>query len=738
MRRVAKSVMPFVVVAGCAGPGAPSQPASTTPTSAPVSVQRAADGLVVRVADAWLKLEVCASDVIRVAYAKDQAFFARKSLAAAPKRCDVAKWDLTQDASAATLSTAKLRARVDLATARVSFLDATTGAPILEEKDGGRTLMAATVAGENTHHVRQEWVADAGEALYGLGENHLGLLNIKGYDLDLWQHNGTIVIPFLVSSRGWGVLWDNTSFTRFGDLRELAPIPADRLYDARGNRGGLTGSYYTGANFEKLVGERVDRVIDIALSSKEKKPNTLIFAGLPEGKHASVRWTGEVEPDITGDYTFQTFSNAGIKLWIDDKLVINHWRQGWLPWKDVAKVRLEARRRHKIKLEWSKDQGMETVQLLWKPPAPTPTLATAPTSLWSEVGDGIDYTFVYGPELDQVVGGYRRVTGPAPMIPRWALGLWQSRQRYETAKASLDVVDGFRKRGIPFDNIVQDWFYWKEDSWGSHEFDPVRFPDPDKWIRAIHEKHARVMISVWGKFYPGTKNFEAMRTQGFLFQRNLSEGLRDWVGKDGGYPYTFYDAFNPAAGALFWEQMNRELFRRKVDAWWLDAPEPDLLPTPTLDGQRNYMHPTALGSGPRMLNAYSLPNSKTVYEGQRAAAPDQRVFILTRSAFAGQQHYGAAVWSGDITSTWTAMRQQIPAGLGISVSGIPWWTMDIGGFSVPPRFAAKKPTKEDAEEWRELNTRWFQFGTFVPLLRAHGEEPFREMWEMGGESHAAY
>ena len=282
------------------------------------------------------------------------------------------KWDLTQDATTATLSTAKLRARVDLATGRVSFLDATTGAPILEEKDGGRTLMPAIVAGENTQHVRQEWVADAGEALYGLGENHLGLLNIKGHDLDLWQHNGTIVIPFLVSSRGWGVLWDNTSFTRFGDLRELAPIPADRLYDARGKRGGLTGAYYTGANFDKLVGERVDRVIDIALSSKEKKPNTLIFPGLPEGKHASVRWTGELEPDVTGDYTFQTFSNAGIKLWIDDKLVINHWRQGWLPWKDVAKVRLEARRRHKIKLEWSKDQDMETVQLLWKPPSSAP------------------------------------------------------------------------------------------------------------------------------------------------------------------------------------------------------------------------------------------------------------------------------------------------------------------------------------------------------------------------------
>jgi alpha-D-xyloside xylohydrolase len=687
------------------------------------------EGVVVRVGDGFLKLEVCADDIVRVAYAKDQAFFARKSLAAQPKRCDGAQFEVTEAAGTATLATAKLRARIDLATGRIAFLDP-SGAPVLEEK--GRTLMAATVQGEDTQHVRQEWLPHADEALYGLGENHLGLLNLKGYDLDLWQHNGTIVIPFLVSSRGWGILWDNTSFTRFGDLREFAPIPAEHLFDASGKRGGLTGSYYRGADFKHLVGERVDRTIDIALPGKEKKPNQLIFAGLPEGP-ASVRWAGEVEPEVSGDYTFQTFSNNGIKLWVDDRLVVNHWRQGWLPWKDVAKVRLEAKHRTKIRLEWSKDQGMETVQLLWK------TLSSSPqtTSLWSEVGDGIDYYFVYGPALDNVVAGYRRITGPAPMIPRWALGLWQSRQRYETAKASLDAVDGFRSRGIPFDNIVQDWFYWKEDSWGSHEFDKTRFPDPDGWVRKIHEKHARLMISVWGKFYPGTANFEAMRTQGFLYGLNLAEGLRDWVG-DGGYPYTFYDAFNPEAGKLFWSQMERSLFRKKVDAWWLDAPEPDVLPTPTLDGQRTHMHPTALGSGSRMLNAYSLANSKTVYEGQRSVAPDQRVFILTRSAFAGNQHYGAAVWSGDISSTWTALRLQIPAGLGLSVSGIPYWTMDIGGFSVPARFAAEHPTAEDAEEWRELNARWFEFGTFVPLLRVHGEAPKREMWELGGESHPAY
>jgi alpha-D-xyloside xylohydrolase len=715
-------------------PAPPVTPPTSTPTTCtpPSTLQRTTDGVVLRLQQGVLKLEVCAEDVVRVAYAKDAGFFARTTLAAGPKHCAGAHFDVTTQAHTATLATSKLRARVDLTTGRVAFLDA-SGAPVLEERD--RTIVPAVVQGENTQHIRQQWASGPAEALYGLGENQVGLLDLKGYDLDLWQHNGTIVIPFLVSSRGWGVLWDNTSFTRFGDLRELRPIPTELLYDTSGKKGGLTGAYYRGAHFDHLVGERMDLTVDIELPKKDKNPNQLIFPGLPPGP-ASVRWEGQLEPTVTGDYTFQTYSNGDIKLWINGKLVANHWRQNWLPWKEVAKVRLLANRRYDIKLEWVKEEGMETVQLLWKPPLSEQTSAPN-TSLWSEVGDGIDYYFVYGPELDDVVAGYRRLTGQAPMPPRWAMGLWQSRQRYETAKQSLDVVKGFRSRKIPFDTIVQDWFYWKENAWGSHAFDKVRFPDPDGWIRAIHDHHARVMISVWGKFYPGTENFEELRLRGFLYQRNLSEGLRDWVG-DGGYPYTFYDAFNPEAGKLFWAQMNRALFQKKVDAWWLDAPEPDLLPAPTLDGQRSHMNPTALGTGARMLNAYSLVNSKSVYEGQRQAAPDQRVFILTRSAFAGQQRYGAAVWSGDITSTWTALKQQIPAGLGLSLSGLPYWTMDIGGFSVPARFSTKKPTADDVEEWRELNTRWFQFGTFVPLLRVHGEAPYREMWELGGEAHPAY
>ena len=439
--------------------------------------------------------------------------------------------------------------------------------------------MPAIVMGENTQHVRQEWVADADEALYGLGENQLGLFNLKGYDLDLWQHNGTIVIPFLVSSRGWGVLWDNTSFTRFGDLRELGAHPAPTASSTpAASAAASPRQYYSGADFKHLVGERRRPGHRHRAVQQGEEAQPAHYPACPRGTPASAG-SGEVEPDghrrlhvpdlLEQRHQAVDRRRAGHQPLAAGLAAVEGGRQG--------AARGQAPPQAPARVDQGPEHG-DGAAALEAAAAVQRTLATpATTSLWSEVGDGIDYYFVYGPELDKVVAGYRRITGPAPMIPRWALGLWQSRQRYETSKASLDVVDGFRARGIPFDNIVQDWFYWKEDSWGSHEFDPVRFPDPDRWVRDIHAKHARLMISVWGKFYPGTKNFEAMRAHGFLYQRNLTEGLRDWVG-DGGYPYTFYDAFNPEAGKLFWSQMERALFRKHVDAWWLDAPEPDLLP----------------------------------------------------------------------------------------------------------------------------------------------------------------
>lgn len=707
-------LFPLLHVTGTAAAGPKSVPPGRASRG---RIEKLADGVVLAHGSGFLRLQVRADNIIRVAYSENRAFFGHRSLmVTAPPPLPPPHWHLVQTPETAAVVTARLQARVDLRSGRVSFLDP-AGRRITAEIPGEHRLTPALVQGQNTFHVQQQWEPNAGEALYGLGQHQLGVLDLKGYDLDLWQHNTNVVVPFLVSSRGYGILWDNNSFSRFGDLRLLSPVPAALLSGADGKAGGVTVTQYADTAFGRQ-----------AAQSTGALPDGAPLPGLGT-TDSSVRWAGSIVPTQTGVYTFQGYSNGGIQFFVDGRRVMNHWRQNWLPSSDIARIRLEAGRRYSLRLDWTKDQGADTMRLLWKTPS-----SNTNTSLWSEVGDGEDYDFVYGPSLDTVVAGYRRLTGAAPLMPRWAYGLWQSRQRYETQQQSLDVVDGFRSRQIPFDNIVQDWFYWPADAWGSHKFDPVRFPDPPGWIDAIHAKHAHLMISVWGKFYPGTANFDAMHSRGFLYQPNLTENLHDWVG----YPFTFYDAFNPSARKLFWTQINDALFQKRVDGWWMDASEPDMLALPSLPGTLTHMTPTAGGTPARVLNAWALENSRGIYEGQRAAAPNQRVFILTRSGYAGQQRYATATWSGDITSTWTALQKQIPAGLGFSLSGVPYWTMDIGGFSVPARFARKEARPEDVAEWRELNTRWFEYGAFVPLLRVHGESPFREMWQFGGDDSPTY
>jgi len=711
-------------------------------TQPPPPAARDAQGVTVTLPGGLLRLEPVTEGIVRVAFARDAAFFRRDSLMLDPHRPQGTAFTLTESPDSVVVATAKLQARLDRATGAVTFLDA-AGRILLAEQPGSRMLADAEVQGVKTLHVQQAWQPHDDESLYGFGQNHLGLLDLKGYDLDLWQHNGTVFVPFLVSSRGYGILWDNNSSTRFGDLRPFDFIPAGQLLDTAGQPGGLTGTYFADNHFGQQVGRRTDARIDI-LPAGPPAPRSVIHPALPARGAFSVRWEGSLVPAVSGVYQLQGYSDGDFKLWIDGQLVANHWRQGWLPWYDLVRVQLEAGRRHAVKLEWIADDNPPIAQLRWK----TPSNLTA-TSLWSEFAGGTDYYFVAGQNLDAVIAGYRTLTGAASLMPRWAFGLWQSRQRYKTQQELLDTVKGFRTRGIPFDNIVMDWFYWKAEAWGSHEFDPARFPDPAGMVRSVHDLNARIMISVWPKFYPGTANFEALHSAGFLYERNLQEKIQDWVG----FRYTFYDAFNPAARKLFWSQVERELFRKGIDAWWLDATEPDLTRNPTLENQRNYANPTALGPGAAVVNAFSIENAKAVYEGQRAVAPDQRVFILTRSGFAGLQRLGSASWSGDTSSTWTALRKQIPAALSFSLAGVPYWTMDVGGFAVPGRFAPQKPvdpnqspgepqfepqTPAEAEEWAELNTRWFQFGTFVPLLRVHGEYPFREMWEFGGDQSPTY
>jgi len=707
--------------------------AAATPTLAQRSPGPASsvtgDGVVIPVAGGFLNIEVVAADVIRVAFAPDSAFFARRSLAAGERARERVRWRVVRGGGETRIETGRLSVRVSRATGAVAFYDA-AGRRIVAEMPGGRELTPAEVLGERTYHVRQVWQAERGEALYGLGQRQEGLTDLRGYDLDLWQRNTSEVVPVLVSSRGYGIFWDNTSFTRFGDPRPFVPIPAAQLLDRDGRPGGLTGTYYQGVAFERAVGSRLDSAVLFATPNDRTDPAVRLHPALPARGPVSARWEGWIAPETAGDHQVEVFANAAVRLWLDDRLVIDDWRSWWLPWRGVAKAHLIPGRRCRVRLEYSDGEGeAETVQLRWKTPSPS-----ANTSFWSEVGDGVDYYFLYGPQLDRVVAGYRRVTGRAAMPPRYVFGYWQSRNRYATSQQSLDVVDELRRHGIPLDVIVQDFQYWRPDQWGSHEFDPERFPDVPGWIRAIHDRHARLLVSVWGKFYPDTRNAREMQARGFLYRVPLRDSVRDWLG----YRYTFYDAFDPAARRLFWDQIRPPLFDQGVDAWWLDATEPDILPYWDLEAQRRAIDPTALGSGARMLNAYSLAQVGGVYEGQRRAAPDRRVAILTRSAFAGLQRYGAAIWSGDIASAWPTMRKQIAAGLGFSISGTPYWSMDVGGYWPQPRFRAEPMAPADADEWRELSARWTEFGALVPIFRAHGEAPPAREISRFGDTTAAY
>jgi len=284
--------------------------------------QKVDNGVLVPLPGATLKVEVCTDDVVRIAYAGDASVFDRPSVVTAPKQCGGATWRATIGDASVVVQTSKLRVTVSRMTGRVRFTDL-KGVPILSE--ASRSLAAAEVQGERTFHVRQQWLPNADESLYGLGQQQLGLMDIKGYDLDLWQYNVSDVVPVLVSSRGYGILWNNMSLTRFGDLRTAAAMPAAALLDEGGKPGGLTGHYFAGAHFEREVGSRVDPSIDIQLAGKPSQ-NTRIHPALPAEGDASVRWVGSVVAPATGDFTFQTFSNAGLKMWVDDRLVVAHWR----------------------------------------------------------------------------------------------------------------------------------------------------------------------------------------------------------------------------------------------------------------------------------------------------------------------------------------------------------------------------------------------------------------------------
>lgn len=623
---------------------------------------------------------------------------------------------------------------VDLATGQVRFLDA-AGKPVLTES-GATVFQATTADGKPYVTVSQQFNRGTSEGLYGLGQHQQAVMDYNGKDVELAQHNMDIGVPFVVSTANYGLLWDNESITRFGNPAPYTLVgEQSALKVSSDGKPGFTAQYFLdGKEVLKRQEASIDYqyIEDQAKWPEAAKARTVAATGGQNTAGNAVQkqtvvWTGELQPDASGVHKFQLYGSSYYKVYADGKLVLDRWRQNWNPWYADFDLPMTSGKPVALRIEWEPNAGY--MALLHSKPLPEADRH----SVWftSEVARGKDYWFVGGKDMDGVLAGYRQLTGKSEMMPKWVYGFWQSRQRYETADQLTGVVDRYRELGYPLDNIVLDWRYWTDDSWGSHKFDASRFPDPKAMVDAVHADNANIMISVWPKFYPTTDTYKELDAKGLVYKGNLRQGNKDWVGP--GYANTFYDPYSPEGRRIFWRQVEERIGVLGFDAWWADASEPDMHSNTSIPKRIDAMGPTAIGPAAEFFNSYPLMNARAFFDGCRAFKPDVRPFLLTRSGFGGLQRYGSAVWSGDVATRWFDLHAQISAGVNTALSGLPNWTHDIGGFSVEDRFASKTPKPEDLDEWRELNLRWFQFGAFSPLFRSHGEYPLREIYEIAPE-----
>ncbi len=564
-----------------------------------------------------------------------------------------ARFKVRQTADAVTVDAGSLLARVDRRSGTLSFTDA-AGKPLLQEMDGGRRL-PTTLAGNDVPTLQESFASPKDESLFGSGQFQDGFLNVRDLPRRLTQVNTQISIPFVVSSKGYGFLWNNYGRT---DLN-----PADTSIALK-----KTGtSTYT---------------IDQSLSGNSTGPDT----------RRSATFEGEFEVPVAGTQAMLMDSGWAMerryKVEIDGKTVVdfaNYWLPPTTSWFSTL-----AAGRHSIRVEGDSD---DSPSISFRPAADATT--------WrSFTGHTIDYIVFAGPTADDVIRRYRDVTGAAPLMPKWAYGFIQSRARYYSQKELLTNLQTFREKQLPLDGIVQDWMYWGKYGWNAMKFDENDYPDPAGMVKSVHDLHAHIMISVWSRIGVETeigKEFKA---------NNLYVPGTEWI-----------DFFNPAARALYWKDFSTRMVPLGFDAWWLDATEPE-------NDDLHTRH-VFTGNGDDVRLLYPLMVNRTVYEGLRKDAPGKRVMLLTRNAFLGQQRYASAVWSGDVGNDWQTLRREIAAGLGYSVSGLPYWTTDTGGFFRPGTTQFTDPA------YHERLLRWIEFSTFTPLMRIHGWLTPTDPWLYG-------
>lgn len=360
------------------------------------------------------------------------------------------------------------------------------------------------------------------------------------------------------------------------------------------------------------------------------------------------------------------------------------------------------------------------------------------TSFSSEVGDCIDYYFMYGGSADGVIAQVRALTGEVPMMPLWSYGFMQSKERYKSQEETVGVVKKYRELGIPLDCIIQDWQYWGHNYlWNAMDFRNPSFDNPKAMIDSIHGMNARMMISIWSSFGPATKPYRTLDKEGLLFNMETwpQSGIEGWP-PNMEYPsgVRVYDCYNPKARDIYWDYLNKGIFKLGMDGWWMDSTEPDHFNWQESDFNRQ----TYLGSYRSVRNAYPLMTVGGVYDHQRAETSDKRVIILTRSGFLGQQRYASNVWSGDVQSSWDMFRKQITAGLNFSLTGMPHWNSDLGGFFAGSYNTNGNTSATKNPMYQELYVRWLQFGVFCPMMRSHGADTPREFFWYGKAGEPVY
>ncbi|UXP32613.1 DUF5110 domain-containing protein [Reichenbachiella agarivorans] len=571
-------------------------------------------------------------------------------------------WELSESKEQVVIDTEALKILVDMdGVVRYQskdgelLLSETNEMTYLNPKAEGNVVSQAFVAGD--------------EALYGLGQFQSGIMNWKNVPIRLQQYNQEIAIPFLVSTKNYGIYWHNYSLTDFNETQKEIEFVTDQAVQAKSN----------------------EQVVPV----DGEKENVAAYA-TKEDEEKNIRET-TFTPQQSGEYTFMALSdNNGrmrgeIKVTIDGEEVI-YYSTIWMPRRYSGKMMLEAGKTYKVVFQntGAKISG----RLFYNEPNFNKTVFS------SLKGHTIDYYFVHGENPGEVIALNQKLTGKAPMFSKASYGFWQCRERYHDQEELLVNAREMREREIPVDNIVQDWFYWPKGTKGP-EWDRDKYPDAKAMVDELNELHMKLMVSVWPE----------MKNERLESKYNLS--------KIKGSNYV--DIYDSGVQERFYRVLSDSMFHLGVSSIWLDGTEPE--------GVTDTKAMTAVGAFENVQNPYSLLVTKAMYDGRRTEFPTERVFNLTRSAYSGQQRYGATSWSGDVEASWEQFSEQIAAGLNFTMAGVPYWTHDIGGFfrdskSINPDFDDQYTNPE----YIELLTRWFQFGAFSPIFRIHGYVSETEIW----------